>query len=372
MTTVTVEAWWDIVRRKEAGETCPGMALMDARSSTFDEAAGIRLDMTTFRAAEGTRGLFVAALIVIATTGCDNVEWGGASLSLQPPPGSGDEDPGAATSDAPAPPSLPTGELLFVVSSTGDRGTATAIAFVREGGAARVPPVDNPRLGTLLANRLAGLGELTLFANGTRAGTALVSGMEEEGGACAALPALGVGLELREGAVEWPVLLAMPRSNQPWAHGDLAPTAQVREVRAASLSMAGNMINAEGAVWPPSVIGIRRDIQLFQGPEGLGVAASFLYRDRLDASPPPAGSYSIFVMGEERPDSVHQTYGDFHRSGTDGKQAPRFLASLDWDRDGDDEVVLEVFTEGQRGYRLLERDGAQYADALEVTCGAPS
>ncbi|NNF28801.1 MAG: hypothetical protein HKN73_16370 [Gemmatimonadetes bacterium] len=328
--------------------------------------------MTTFRAAEGTRGLLVGALIVMATTGCDNVEWGGASLSLQPPPGSGEEDPTASASDAPAPPSLPNGELLFVVSSSGDRRTATAIAFVNEGGTARVPPVDNPRLGPLLANRLAGIGELTLFANGTRAGTALVSGAAEEAGACVGLPRLDVGIELRERANEWPTLLAMPRSNEPWEHGDLAPPAQVREVRAASLSMAGNMINGEGAVWPPSVIGIRRDIQLFHGPDGLGVAASFLYRDRLDASPSPAGSYSIFVMGEERPDSVHQTYGDFHRSGTDGKQAPRYLASLDWDRDGESEVVLEVFAEGQRSYRLLERDGAQYVDALDVVCGGPS
>ena len=369
---VTAEAWWDMVRRKEAGDTCPGMALMDARSSTFDGAAGVRLDMTTFRAAEGTRGLLVAALIVIGTTGCDNVEWGGGSVTLQPPPNSGEEDQ-EAVSDAPAPPSLPSGEFLFIVSPSGDRGTATALAFVDEGGAATVPPVDNPRLGPLLSNRLAGIGELTLFANGTRAGTALVSGMVEGEGACVGLPALDVGLELRARADEWPTLLAMPRSaNQRWEHGDLAPPAQVRDVRAATLSMAGNMINEEGAVWPPSVIRIRRDIQLLSGPEGLGVAASFIYRDLLDLSPAAAGSYSIFVMGEERPDSVHQTYGDFHRSGTEGKQAPRYLASLDWDRDGEDEVVLEIYTEGQRNYRLLEREGAVYADALDVVCESPS
>ena len=324
--------------------------------------------MTTYRAAESARGLLVAALIVMATTGCDNVEWGGASLDLQPPPGSGDEDAAATPSDAPTPPALPPGEILFLIED----GVATAIAFVDEGTAARIPPTENPRLGPLLANRLAGVGELTVFGNRTRVGTAVVSGMLEDVGPCTGLPRLAVGMELRDGAGDVPVLLGLPRSREVREHGDLTPPAQVREVRAASLSMAGNMINGEGAVWPPSVIGIRRDIQLFHAPDGLGVAATFLYRDRLDTSPPPAGSYSIFVMGEERPDSVHQTYGDFHRSGTDGKQAPRFLTSLDWDQDGEDEVILQVYSDGQQGFRLLEREGDVYTDALDVACGAPS
>ncbi|MDH3222503.1 MAG: hypothetical protein OEO23_02210 [Gemmatimonadota bacterium] len=327
--------------------------------------------MTRFRAGAGWRGLLGAALIVIGAAGCDNVAWGGASLRLEAPPSSGDDEADADLT-APAPPSLPEGNLLFAVSPSGDRGTAAAIAMVSAGQAAGLPPLDNPRLGPLLANRLAGIGELTLFAGGSRVGTAVVSGNLEEGGVCASLPQLEVGLELRPGLSDVDLFLALPRSNELWGHGEAGPPPQVRDVRAASLSMAGNLINEVGAVWPPSILGIRRDIQLFRGPDRLGVAASFLYRDRLDTSPPPAGSYSIFVMGEERPDSVHQTYGDFHRSGTDGKRAPRFLAQLDWDRDGDDEVVLEVFTEGQRGFRVLERDGDIYVDVLDVLCTPPA
>jgi hypothetical protein len=242
---------------------------------------------------------------------------------------------------------------------------------VSDGEAAPLPPIDNPRYGPLLEGRLAGLRELTLFTEGTRAGTALVSGMAEVDPACPARTRLPVGLELRTGLDLSRVYLAMPRGDTTMEHGPVDPPAQVRDVRASTLYMAGNIINEVGAVWPPSILDVRRDIRLFQGPTGLGVAASFLYRDQLNTSAPPAGSWSIFVMGEERPDSVHMTYGDFHRSGTDGKEAPRFLARLDWDEDGEDEVALELFGDGQQSFRLLERDGDVFVDALNVRCGLP-
>ena len=313
-------------------------------------------------------GLFAAGLIVIGASGCDNVDWGGATLDLQAPTARAGSDDTAPSPDVPAAPALPPGDLLFLVTVDRGEALATPLAFVSPGEAARVPPYDNPRLGPLLADRLDQVGELTLFAEGTRAGTALVSGLGEGVGVCETQPHLAATLELRPELPQADAFLALRRSDQHREHGDVQPPAQVREVRAASLSMAGNIIGEVGAVWPPSVLGIRRDIRLFRGATGLGVAASFLYRDRLDTSPPPAGSYSIFVLGEERSDSVHLTYGDFHRSGTDGKAAPRFLAQMDWDGDGEDEVVLEVFREGRRGFRLLERDGDEFVEAFELTC----
>lgn len=316
-------------------------------------------------------GPLTAALIVIAASGCDNVEWGGATVDVRSPAlPAGASDP-EASSDVPAPPSLPDGEMLFLVSPDGDEASATGLAFVSDGQAQALPPLDNPRYGPLLEERLAGLRELTLFTEGTRAGTALVAGTATVDEACPARTRIPVGLELRTGLDLSRVYLAMPRGDNPMEHGPIDPPAQVRDVRASTLSMAGNIINEVGAVWPPSILGIRRDIRLFQGPAGLGVAASFLYRDQLDTSAPPAGSWSIFVMGEERPDSVHITYGDFRRSGTDGKEAPRFLARLDWDADGEDEVALELFGDGQRSFRLLERDGDAFVDALNVRCALP-
>lgn len=317
-------------------------------------------------------GLVSAGLIVIAATGCDNVEWGGASLDVEAPASrDGDADSEPAP-EAPAVPTLPPGDLLFFVSMEGPQTLVLPLAFVDADQASSLPPLDNPRLGPLLRDRLAGIKELTLFAEGSRAGTALVSEAAEPDPQCLSQPRFLAGAELRRDLGDRTTFLALPRSDVHREHGVVQPPAPVREVRAASLSLAGNIISEAGAVWPPSILGIRRDIRLFEGEAGLAVAASFLYRDRLDTSPPPAGSYSIFVMGEERPDSVHSTYSDFHRSGTDGKLAPRFLGQLDWDGDGRDEVVLELLSDARRGFRLLERTDDGFVNALEVTCASPS
>ncbi len=134
--------------------------------------------------------------------------------------------------------------------------------------------------------------------------------------------------------------------------------------------MAGAQITEVGAVWPPSILGIRQDIRIFRTPRpGPGVAATFMYRGQLDTSPAQAGSYSIFVMGEQVGEEVVPTYADFRRGSTDGKWAPRFLGQLDWDADGSDEVALELYGDGIRGFRLLERTSEGFVTSLEVACG---
>ncbi|MGI9626263.1 MAG: hypothetical protein ACR2QM_05460 [Longimicrobiales bacterium] len=330
--------------------------------------------MTRGRTRARTHLLLAGGLIVIAGTGCDNVAWGGASLDLRSPALPDIPPDSELIPDLPADPVLPAGELLFFI--TLDRGSANAIplGFVNPEGASELPPIDNPRYGPLLQERLESVKELTLFREGNRAGTMIVSGPGDPDRFCPTLPRLQGTAELRQDLGEISDdygYLAMPRSDRFAEHGDVRPPPARREVRGASLTMAGNLINEVGAVWPPSVLGIRRDIRLFRAEEGLGVAASFLYRDQLDTGAPPAGSYSIFVLGEERPDSIHATYTDFHRSGTDGKLAPRLIGQLDWDGDGEDEVALALLSQGRRGFRLLDRAGDVFVDALEVGCGVP-
>ena len=62
------------------------------------------------------------------------------------------------------------------------------------------------------------------------------------------------------------------------------------------------------------------------------------------------------------------TYTDFRRGGTAGKLAPRFLGHLDWDNDGEDEVVLELIGDGQRTFRILERTADTYQPILDTQC----
>lgn len=319
-----------------------------------------------------TSSILTGAVIVIGLAGCDNVTWGGSTLALEAPPSRSPEPEAAQAEETPARPSLPRGDLIFFTTINGQMGRLVPVAFVGADSAFAVPTLSTPALGADLRALLQETSEFTLYSQGTRAGTFVASSdVTQEDALCPGLPVIEGTIELRPGVDVTRGFLARARDGaRVVPHGNVEPPPPIRSVRASTLDMALEQISERGAVWPPSILGIRRDISLFHHTDSTtGVAATFLYRDQLNTDPAPAGSYSIFVMGEERGEGIAATYSEFQRGSTNGKLAPRFLGQLDWDQDGQQEVVLELLSEGQRTFRVLERDPDAFRSVLATTCG---
>ena len=189
-------------------------------------------------------------LIVIVALGCDNVSWGGASMSLEPPP-SKDPTAAPATPETPAAPTLPPGELLFAATVEDTATVLTALAFVDGTGAFPLPSLQDPTLGPMLLARLASADEVTLFAEGTRVGSVLVGPDVGEDVLCLSQPTLSGKAELRQDLAGGSTFIGMTGRGADPGHGSVEPPPQIRDVRAATLTMAGDQINDVGAVWPP-------------------------------------------------------------------------------------------------------------------------
>jgi len=136
--------------------------------------------------------------------------------------------------------------------------------------------------------------------------------------------------------------------------------------------MATEAIRQVGAAWPPSLVEARGDIQSFRMTDAAGpsVAATFLFGDRLAVAEPGAGAYSLFVMGTYEGGAYQTSYVGY-RSAAQGKGAPRYFAHMDWDGDGDTEVLLEVFGARARWFASLGQRGGGWVQTFQDPCGTP-
>jgi hypothetical protein len=140
--------------------------------------------------------------------------------------------------------------------------------------------------------------------------------------------------------------------------------------RVASTEMAAEAIPQVGAAWPPSLLDSRQDLQVFQlrGGEGPAVIATFLHGDRFTLNPAPHDAYSLLVLGEPQAGAYGRTFAWYRLVGASGKAAPRFFSHLDWDEDGQDEILLEVFGDGARWWAGLDRGADGWRIAFEDSC----
>lgn len=324
------------------------------------------------------RHFLAIAVILTVPTGCDNVAWGGIEVSVEAPE---TVNEGATGSEAAAPAEAvaapePLGPMMLAGTRVGSALTLTPVGLLGTSGLEPLPTEPERRDEALEA--LGVDSEWVLFAAGVRVGTATVSGTRESSQVCS----LGIVLDalprLVPAAVNADRLLALPATLAgEWAFGDYAPVAHTYDQRVASLDIGREALPRVGAPWPANgMLPVRRDIRAFRpsGDATPSFAASFVVGDTLDTSAPSPTSYSLFLMADQGPQGFRETYLSY-RTAEEGKAAPRFFGHLDWDEDGSDEVLLEVFGEGRRGYVALERgpDGLwtrSFGSACPHTAGA--
>jgi hypothetical protein len=178
--------------------------------------------------------------------------------------------------------------------------------------------------------------------------------------------------ELLVSAGEATRFLAMPRAAAANAtHTGYLSDRPTAEAGAVSLNLASRVIMREEAYWPDDLGQARADLRVVPLPDapGPGVAATFMFRDRLAME--PAGSqaaYSLFVLGYGGPEGHQLVFDWYRRVEAEGKGAPRFFEAADWDGDGTVEILLEVIGESTRWLVALDRQGERWQRVFEETC----
>lgn len=320
-------------------------------------------------------------VIIVAAPGCDNVEWGGAEVHLQPPPPV--ERPASDTSSVAEPdttplPPLPTEPVLFMGTRAGGRVTLRPIAEIH--GDDLLPltsEADAPGfLEHFRARRLGSGAEFTLFAGGARVGTLVADTSSVVSDACGPRATVSGLAELVLPAAGATRFLALTRGDAEGAdHGGFLADDPGQDDAAAALAFASQVIMREEALWPDNLGQARAALHRLPltGFDGPAVAATFLFRDRLavEPAPSPTVAYSLFVLGATGPEGRTLVWDWYREVENEGKGAARYFESADWDGDGENEILLELFGDQARWVVALNLAGDTWERVYEETC-APS
>ena len=327
----------------------------------------------------GLRRLVVVGIVMVAE-GCDNVEWGGVHLGLREPYDTvAEQVVPLATSNkvVNTPDEEPQGPVLYLGRRSGSQASLIPIveiglnelyplAIVGSVGESREFTAKHLRVGS----------EFTLFSRGSRVGrlSAVNFGVDER--YCRLRPQIKGPIELIPDAAGVQTFLALPSHlGEIFDYRDYAPVNQTRNLRVVSLTMMRSIIPSVGAPWPPSVLGIRRDVQVFRTnpTEAPTVVATFVNQDSIIVGQAPRESYSVFLIASDSDGSGYQTtYSDYRLASRDGKGVARYFDHLDVDQDGSPEIVLEVMGKTSMWLSTLSRRGGAMTETYWDPCGLPA
>lgn len=315
-------------------------------------------------------------LILLGLLACDNVEWGGIDVRVE---STATVDSTATGGPAPEPdeprgPALPEGPILFAAEPDGEnRVTLRPVAGVARDSLVGFPSErDEPGFRDLLVQeRMAPGTRLTLFAEGTRVGTAVVESTGTTGGRCAPVPTATGIVELIPAALGVERFVALPEgTGLPREHEPYRAQEHSYDQRVAGLGLASEAITGAGAAWPGSVLETRADFQavpLDGNPTG-AIAGTFLFQDALRVGPSlTTAAWSIFLIGTGGPSEYDLSFLSY-RPVSNGKAAMRYFEQADWDADGQAEFLVEVFGEEARWFMALDRRSGTWTRVHEPTC----
>ncbi|MGE0158434.1 MAG: hypothetical protein AB7T31_03425 [Gemmatimonadales bacterium] len=287
---------------------------------------------------------------------------------MVPPPAAEPGTPAEAARPEEPPAPAPEVARPLLLAGTRDDASATMVVVgeLTDGGIATATP-------TSLASGATAGSEWILFADGVRVGrmTAVSVGPAEN--YCASSLELSGIVELVPSAAASERFLALPAT----LAGDVPHQARVvhehdYDQRVASLTFAQDAIPRLGAAWPDGgVLPTRRDMEAFQ-PEGTDsptFVASYVYRDAPTIGDPPPGAYALLVLTARQGGQFRETFEWFQAADSLGKGVPRYFGHLDWDRDGEGEILLDVFGAERRWHAVLEQSDGGWTRSFESACG---
>ncbi|HSJ16054.1 MAG TPA: hypothetical protein VK939_16720 [Longimicrobiales bacterium] len=308
------------------------------------------------------RSALGAALMIAALSGCDNVSWGGADVAVVPPPpkprgvAGGDVETGATEP-------LPRGPVLYYVVRSGGQALLTPVAEIRGDSLRRIGSEGDARVyaGRLVAEHMRQGAEFDLFSRGVRVGTYVVrSARVPDQDHCPLLPVASGALELSVAADSIMEFLALEKPHAPQA-SPRAPNAPqtLGRMRFVAPILAERMLRARGAQLPANWQAAMEQVAAFpaSGRADAGFAATFLVGDTLGPGLDDEG-YALFFLAMPTAsqtgwDTVYVDYREYPRT---KKAAPRVIDYLDWTRDDQVELLVQVFGTRATWFEAIGRD----------------
>jgi hypothetical protein len=320
--------------------------------------------------------LLAIAVILTVGTGCDNVAFGGIDVALKSPEPSDRASEVERAPDEATGPTNVDGPVLLAGVREGARADFVVVGEVQPDGLHYFPDIAFPEDVDRLAELANAGSEWILFSDGVRVGRMIVDSSQEAAGFCGGRTQISGVVELIPTAGAAERLLAMPaHAAGARSYEEYRAISHVYDQRVATLTMANEAIPRYGATWPaPGVLDARDHIQAFQlkNSPGESIAATFMFEDVLDIGSPGQGAYALFVLGHDRGNGYEEAYSWYRAVEAEGKGAPRYFDHLDWDGDGTDEILLDVFGADQRWFSVLsQRDGA-WTRTFQDACGSGS
>lgn len=304
--------------------------------------------------------------ILIGAPACDNVEWDGLEVHLQPPPPQEVEAadrPGSGQDEEEVLEPLAEGPLLYVVEAGVEEASLLPVAErTGEGLVPLADPEDPERFARRFqADRFEPGEEFLLLSGGHRAGT-FVAGdrVAPDSTYCAVRPRGAGTVEVVPGAQGHDRFLAIRKADaRAVPHGPLAVPDVDDALRAVAVQLAQSFIAEAEAPWPPSVEGILHSLRTLPAPdeEEPLVAATFVFGDELDAGTPDPNAYSLFFLARrDAGGDFSRVHSWYQRHDAHGKGWPSAVDVLP-DRRGGTPLLVEVFGEEARWFLSLEETG---------------
>ena len=317
----------------------------------------------------------LVALIVLALSACDNVDWGGVDVAVVPPPPRGSAQ---AVDDAErelGP--LPAGPVLYYVRTDSAGGTIVPVAEIGGDSLIALGAGADPDLygARFISEHLRRGAEFTLFRRGSRVGTLVVqSAGVPTTGVCRRLPIAHGTLEIGRidslaAGVEF---IGLAKSSAPEGQRAAVPLQATGGMRRVAPILAERALRARGSQLPGNWGAAMAQLQPFpvSSAGDAGIASTFLVDDQLQVGNDDTG-YSLFMVAVPRPDltGYDTVYVDHSVYATTGKRAPRVIDFLDWDRDGGAELLLEVYGTTRSWYEAVGPVGeSEWAAAFVQSC----
>lgn len=323
------------------------------------------------------RAAAAVTLILLSATGCDNVSWGGTEWTVVPPP---EKAPTPTATDAPRPVSrgvveLPDGPVLYQVSVMGGEGQLSPVAEITEDSLHALQPGQNASgfADAFISEHLREGAEFVLFHNGGRVGTFIVQSAAFDGGTpCRPLPSARGILELSAAGERVDEFLALERQQVPQGIGRATTPQVTRTMQVLGPIIAERMMRRRGASLPGNWERAYAQVAPFPLEDGGNAfAATFLVGDTLGPGLDDQG-YSLFYIAEPREADYDTVYVSYRQYPENGKQAPRVIEFLDWDRDGQVELLLRVFGTSDSWVEALDRGPRGWRRTYDDRCTVPS
>lgn len=310
-------------------------------------------------------------VIVTVLAGCDNVDWGGADVTVvPPPPGETEVEETVAETAANR---LPEGPVLYYVAVRDSAASILPVGEIAGDTLRRIEPgpgVD-AYARRFIEEHLRTGTEFALFRRGERVGTIAVrsAGMPDAD-ACPALPRAAGVPELVPGAGGMTEFLALPKPNAPdTPRRPFDDDAVGQRMRFVAPILAERALRARGAPLPGNWQRALAQAVSFPAPDTSERAftATLLVDDTLGPGLDAEG-YSLFLVGEPAPSGYDTAYVRFADYATEGRAAPRVIDFLDWNRDGAPELLLRVYGTQAEWFEALGRRNGEWRVLLRGEC----